>query len=146
VKDWKQTLLDSESMWPRQGRVRLPAPHIDERGAIQPLVDFPMKNVSLISSKRGTVRSNHYHLTDWHYIYVLSGSFDYHFRPNGSTEEPKRITLKVGELLFTPPLEEHATVFLEDTQIIVASRNPRDQDIYEADVKRVVLFDPTIGG
>jgi dTDP-4-dehydrorhamnose 3,5-epimerase-like enzyme len=143
VKDWKQTLFDDESMWPERGLVALPAAHIDERGAIQPLVDFPMKNVSLISSKRGSVRSNHYHLTDWHYMYVLSGSFDYYFRPNGSSDKPKRITLRAGEILFTPPLEEHATLFLEDTQIVVASRNPRDQEIYEADVRRIVLLDPT---
>jgi len=142
MKNWKNVVLDDKSMWPRHGLVQLPAAHIDERGAIQPLVDFPMKNVSLISSKKGTVRSNHYHVADWHYMYVLSGSFDYHFRPAGTLERPKRITVKAGEMVFTPPMEEHATVFLDDTQIVVASRNPRDQDIYEADVKRVMLVDP----
>src|SRR2546425_8912739 len=103
MKDWKDIVLDDESMWPSQGRVKLPSPHLDERGAIQPLVDFPMKNVSLISSKKRTVRSNHYHVSDWHYMYVLSGSFDYHFRPAGSSEPPKRITVKAGEMVFTPP-------------------------------------------
>jgi quercetin dioxygenase-like cupin family protein len=142
MRDWKDIVLDDDSMWPTHGRVDLPAAHIDERGAIQPLVDFPMKNVSLISSKKATVRSNHYHVTDWHYMYVLSGSFDYYFRPAGSSERPERITVKAGEMVFTPPMEEHATIFLEDTQIVVASRNPRDQEIYEADVKRVMLVDP----
>jgi dTDP-4-dehydrorhamnose 3,5-epimerase-like enzyme len=141
MKRWKDVVLDDESMWPRSGRVELPKAHIDERGAIQPLVDFPMKNVSLISSKKGTVRSNHYHLRDWHYMYVLSGSFDYYFRPTGGPDKPTRISVKAGEMVFTPPMEEHATVFLEDTQIVVASRNPRDQDIYEADVRRVNLVD-----
>ena len=129
TEDWKHRQLDDESMWPRQPRVELPAPHVDQRGAIQPLIDFPMKNVSLISSKKGSVRSNHYHLGDWHYMYVLSGSFDYHFRPTGSAEKPKVITLRSGEMVFTAPMQEHATVFLEDTQLLVASRNPRDQDI-----------------
>jgi quercetin dioxygenase-like cupin family protein len=141
-KSWKQIVLDDESMWPRSGRVELPAPHVDQRGAIQPLVDFPMKNVSLISSKKGTVRSNHYHVSDWHYMYVLSGSFEYHFRQAGSLEAPAQIRLTVGEMVFTPPMEEHATIFLEDTEILVASRNVRDQAIYEADVKRVMLVDP----
>jgi dTDP-4-dehydrorhamnose 3,5-epimerase-like enzyme len=142
MKHWKDVRLDDESMWPNSGRAELPKPHVDDRGAIQPLVDFPMKNVSLIFSKKGTVRSNHYHISDWHYMYVLSGSFDYHSRPSGSQDKPGRIRLKAGEMVFTPPLEEHATVFLEDTQIVVASRNPRDQDIYEADVRRVILIDP----
>jgi dTDP-4-dehydrorhamnose 3,5-epimerase-like enzyme len=139
---WKDVVLDDETMWPRSGRVELPEAHVDERGAIQPLVDFPMKNVSLISSKKGTVRSNHYHLRDWHYMYVLSGSFDYYFRPTGTQGKPTRVIVKAGEMVFTPPMEEHATVFLEDTQIVVASRNPRDQNIYEADVRRVNLVDP----
>ena len=142
MSDWKDIVLDDASMWPSQPRVELPAAHVDGRGAIQPLVDFPMKNVSLISSKKHSVRSNHYHLRDWHYMYVLSGSFEYHYRPSGSTEKPKMITVRPGEMVFTPPMEEHATVFLEDTQIVVASRNPRDQEIYEADVRRVILVDP----
>jgi hypothetical protein len=33
-------------------------------------------------------------------------------------------------------------VFLEDTQILVMSRNPRDQESYESDVRRIVLVDP----
>ena len=142
MKNWKQIHLDDDAMWPEPGRVELPTPHIDERGAIQPLVDFPMKNVSLISSKKGTLRSNHYHVSDWHYMYVLSGSFDYYSRPTGAQDKPSRIRLKAGDMVFTPPMEEHATVFLEDTQIVVASRNPRDQDIYEADVRRTTLIDP----
>lgn len=136
-------MLDNETMWPREHLVALPVPHVDERGTYQPLVDFPIKSVSLISSKKGSLRSNHYHLSDWHYIYVLSGAFDYYFRHVGVTQEPKRVRVGVGELLFTPPMEEHATVFLEDTSILVIGRNVRDQDVYEADVRRVTLVDPT---
>ena len=67
MKMWHDVKLDDESMWPKNGLVELEAPHIDDRGYIQSLVNFPMKNLSLISSKKGAVRSNHYHLTDWHY-------------------------------------------------------------------------------
>ena len=122
--------------------MQLPASHADDRGAIQSLVNFPMKNVSLISSRKGSVRSNHYHVTDWHYMYVLSGSFDYYYRPTGTSGQPSKITVKTGEMIFTPPMEDHATIFLEDTQLLVASRNPRDQEAYEADVRRVMLIDP----
>ena len=142
MKNWKSIMLDEESMWPRPGRVELPAPHVDGRGAIQSLVNFPMKNLSLISSRKGTVRSNHYHVTDWHYMYVLSGSFDYYYRPTGSTEKPMVINMKAGEMVFTPPMEDHATVFREDTRLLAMSRNPRDQESYESDVRRVMLIDP----
>lgn len=144
MEQWKDVMLDNQSMWPKEGKVVLPAPHVDNRGGIQSLVNIPMKNVSIISSQKGSVRSNHYHLTDWHYMYVLSGSFDYHFRPSGSHEKPSVIRVKGGEMVFTPPMEDHATVFLEDTQILVMSRHARgDQQTYEADVKRIVIVDPS---
>lgn len=143
MKDWKNVMLDEPSMWPTEHLVALEPPHADERGAIQSLVNFPMKNLSLISSKKGTLRSNHYHVTDWHYMYVLTGSFDYYYRPTGTEESPKVVRLRPGEMVFTPPMEDHATVFLEDTDILVMSRNPRDQEAYEADVRRVQLIDPS---
>ena len=142
MESWKNIKLDEESMWPKTGLVELDPAHSDERGAIQSLVNFPMKNLSLISSKKGSVRSNHYHLTDWHYMYVLSGSFDYYYRPTDSGEELLRARVKAGEMIFTPPMEDHATIFLEDCDLLAISRNPRDQEAYEEDVRRVILIDP----
>ena len=142
MKQWKDVTLDDESMWPDAGKVPLVPPNVDERGAIQSIVNFPMKNLSIISSKKGSVRSNHYHVTDWHYMYVLNGSFDYYYRPTGSAEQPSVTRVKAGEMIFTPPMEDHATVFLDDTEMLVVSRNPRDQESYESDVRRVILIDP----
>ena len=88
MEKWKDIKLDDESMWPKTGLVDLDEAHRDDRGAIQSLVNFPMKNLSLISSKKGAVRSNHYHLTDWHYMYMISGSADYYSRPLDSKENP----------------------------------------------------------
>ena len=139
MKKWQDVILDDETMWPKEGMVELEAPHTDDRGYIQSLVNFPMKNISLISSKKGTIRSNHYHLTDWHYMYVLSGSFDYYYKPTNSNEELKSRRVKAGEMIFTPPMEDHATVFLEDCDLLAISRNPRDQKSYEKDVRRVTL-------
>ncbi len=141
-ENWKDIKLDDPSSWPSEKRISLPKAHVDARGAIQPLVDLPMKNASLIISKKGALRSNHYHKTDWHFMYVLDGSFDYYYRPTGSEEEPKVMRINRGEMVFTPPLEDHATLFLEDCQMLVVSRNPRDQESYEADVVRVQLLDP----
>ncbi len=142
MKKWQDIALDDETMWPPTGKVELDAPHADERGVIQSIVNFPMKNLSLIRSAKGAVRSNHYHVTDWHYMYVTKGSFDYYWRPTGSTAAPDVVRISEGELIFTPPMEDHATVFLEDTDMFVASRNPRDQATYESDVRRVILIDP----
>ncbi len=55
----------------------------DARGSILPLADEEMKSAVLITSKAGSIRANHYHKTDWHYCYVLSGSIDYYLQTAG---------------------------------------------------------------
>ena len=142
MENWKDFKLDDETMWPTSTIVRLEPAHVDPRGSIQPLVNFPMKNVALITSDKGTVRSNHFHKTDWHYMYILSGSFDYYFRPTNSGKKPEIVRVKAGEMVFTPPMEDHATVFLENTSLLAFSRNPRDQESYEADVVRIMIVNP----
>jgi len=120
--------------------IELEAPHTDDRGSIIPLADEDMKSAVLITSKKGTVRANHFHHTDWHYCYVLKGTIDYHYRPAGSKEKPKVATIKTGQMFFTPPQLEHAMVFVEDTDFICLGRNPRDQATYEADITRVQVY------
>jgi quercetin dioxygenase-like cupin family protein len=122
--------------------VPLAAAHADARGYIQALVNVPVHNVSLIESRKGTVRSNHYHKTDWHYMYVISGAFDYYFRRHSSRDGVQRFSAKKGDMVWTPPMEEHTTVFTEDTVILALSLLPRDQEAYESDVVRVTLVDP----
>ena len=52
------------------------------------------------------------------------------------------VQVKAGEMIFTQPMEDHATVFLEDCDLLAISRNPRDQEAYEEDVRRIILIDP----
>lgn len=128
---------DERKRWPRKVIVPLEAPFADPRGAIQPLVDLPMESCVLISSKKGTVRANHYHKTDWHFCHVLSGSIEYYHRPHGSDAVPQKVLVKSGELFFTPPMVDHAMVFPEDTVFLTLGRNSRAQEVYEADVVRI---------
>ena len=124
-------------MWSKSKIITLDSPHIDERGFIQSLVNTSTQNVSLISSKAGTVRSNHYHLKDWHYMYVLEGRLKYYFRPTNSNEPLSCLIVKSKEMIFTPPMEDHATVFTEDCQLLAISGYPRYQKSYESDVRRI---------
>ena len=121
--------------------VKLLEPFSDARGDIQPLVDEMMKSAVMIESKKGSLRANHYHKTDWHYCYVVSGTIVYYHRPTGSTEEPECLIVKAGEMVFTPPMVDHGMKFPEDTTFLTLSRNPRDQASYEADVVRVDMLD-----
>ncbi len=126
--------------WPKEVIVPLASPFADRRGGIQPLVDAAMESCVLITSKKDTVRANHYHRTDWHYCYVLSGSIEYHHRPHGGTGEPDMVTIKSGQLFFTPPMVDHAMAFPEDTVFLTLGRNSRRQEVYEADVERIELI------
>jgi dTDP-4-dehydrorhamnose 3,5-epimerase-like enzyme len=122
--------------------VPLEAPFADARGAIQPLVDLTMESAVMISSRKGTVRANHFHHTDWHYCYVVKGRIEYYHRRHGDSGAPAVVVVKEGELFFTPPLVDHAMVFLEDTVFLTLSRNSRVQEAYEADVERIELVKP----
>ena len=133
---------EKKTSWPTSKIIRLDSPHIDERGSIQSLVNVKTNNVSIISSRADTVRSNHYHLKDWHYMYVLSGIFDYYFRATNSNEPLSCIKVQKGDMIFTPPLEDHATVFKTDCVLLAISGYPRDQINYEKDVRRIKLIDP----
>jgi quercetin dioxygenase-like cupin family protein len=113
---------------------------MDERGAIQPLVERVMKSALVISSKEGAVRGNHYHNTDWHYCYVVSGTMYYFHRGTGSLSKPEKVIVKAGSMVFTPPMVDHAMKFPEDTVFLCLSRNERDQTAYEKDVIRVELL------
>ena len=115
----------------------LPKGYEDARGIIQPLCDLNMKSASLIVSKANTWRANHYHKKDWHFIYVLKGSFEYYFKKTNSDEKIKKKIVKKGELLFTGPVVDHAMFYTEETEIIVLSKNPRDQKTYEEDTVRI---------
>lgn len=132
---------DEKALWPKEPLVAPEKPFADARGAIHPLVDTAMESAVLITSAAGTVRANHFHKTDWHYCYLLSGAMDYYHRPHGSDAEPEKLRVDAGQMVFTPPLVDHAMKFLEDTVFLTLSRNPRDQESYEADVVRIHLID-----
>lgn len=138
-----KSLTNSEKeKWPRDVVVNLERPFKDERGEILPLVDVDMKSCVLITSGKGTIRGNHYHLTDWHYCYVLKGSIEYYHRAHDSTEAVKKVLIKTHQMFFTPPMVEHAMLFLEDTVFLTFGRNSRKQEVYEADIVRIQLLNP----
>jgi quercetin dioxygenase-like cupin family protein len=136
----KPVTEEEKKSWPKKVIVSLENAFSDARGAIQPLVDTSMESCVWITSKKGSVRANHYHKTDWHYCYVVEGEIDYFHRPHGSEEEPGKVTVKKGELFFTPPMVDHAMVFNEETTFLTLGRNSREQEVYEADVERIEMI------
>ena len=111
---------------------------VDPRGEILSIVDATVQNISLITCNPNTIRSNHYHFKDFHFMYVVEGEIDYFFCDVGS-DELNYIKVTQGQTIFTPPNEIHATYFPVQTTLIVSSKNPRDQETYENDTKRVTI-------
>jgi dTDP-4-dehydrorhamnose 3,5-epimerase-like enzyme len=113
----------------------------DDRGFIQSISDLDMKSASIIYTKKNQWRANHYHKKDWHFIYVTKGSFEYYFRKTNSNEKIKKKIVSVGQLLFTGNMVDHAMFYTEETEILVVSKNPRDQETYEEDTVRIDFMD-----
>jgi len=118
----------------------------NESGTIHNLAIGNFKTSTLIYSKGNSLRSNHYHLTDWHIITVVEGVMHYWWRKAGSKDVPTNpLTVFPGQSVFTAPMIEHATYFPKPTTLFVVSRNPRDHENHEKDLVRVNFIE-LIGG
>jgi len=111
----------------------------DSRGSILSICDIACKNVSIINCKENTIRSNHYHKKDYHIMYVVKGEIDYFYKKIKG-KKINYIKVKKNELIYTPPMEIHATYFPKNTVLIVSSKNFRDQSTYENDTVRVEII------
>lgn len=126
--------------FPSRATVALDDSYSDSRGTIQNLLLSSITSVARISSKRGTVRANHYHLTDWHYAYVESGEIYYFEREIGSQSIPDPQLMHAGMMFFTPPNVEHAMLFTQDTIFFTFAKNIRSHVSHESDLVRVTFI------
>ena len=51
----------------------------DVRGSIVSIVEEKTNNISIINCNSKTIRSNHLHKKDWHFMYILKGLMEYFF-------------------------------------------------------------------
>lgn len=108
---------------------------VDERGGITSILsgDNPsIKSILLITSKAGSVRSNHYHKKDSHYCYIVSGRAEWREQPVTGGKVESAI-LEAGDMVYTLPMIVHTVKFLEDTVFWAFATESRLQDNYEAD-------------
>ena len=109
----------------------------DARGVIQNVLEQPCGGVSIIESIAGARRSDHHHVSDGHWLLVLEGRMEYYERPVGSQEKPSHRTINQGEMVWTGPNIEHATIFPVFTRLLSMSLRPRDKAHHEEDVVRL---------
>ncbi len=108
----------------------------NEAGTIQNLVEQPMGGFARIRSVAGSRRSSHYHKTDAHYLFIESGEMRYRERKVGA-ETVVEVTVRAGQMIYTPPMVEHWTEFPVDTVMYSISKLSREHEQHEADLVRV---------
>ncbi len=108
----------------------------DNRGSIIDIVEeINFNGSTIIVSKKGSIRGNHYHKKTVQYIYILSGKMiAYAKRVN---EPLLKKTVCEGDLISHDALEAHAFKALEDTTFIVFSSGLRTGRNYEKDTYRL---------
>lgn len=116
----------------------LPLAFVDSRGVIQNILEgVPIEGVALIISAAGTERSNHYHKEDFHYLFVISGRMQYYERDIEEVFTGSPTIIEQGQMVFTPPMKVHKTVFMQDTILLSLSKRARSNDLHEEDVVRM---------
>ena len=106
---------------------------VDERGTISNIFEGPIIHVAYITSKKGSVRANHYHKTLHQYIYLVSGELESYCCDVNNPEQRQKLLVKAGDLIDTPPMVAHAQKFLQDSSFIALSTKARNEGQYEED-------------
>ena len=108
----------------------------DERGTIADILRREViDSVTLITSKEGALRGNHYHKETIQYVYVMEGRLKVLSQMPG--EPVRSAVLGKGDLIVNVPHESHAFLALEDSDFLVLTKGPRGGKDYEDDTYRL---------
>ena len=108
----------------------------DHRGEIKDIlakerIDF----VTTITCEPNSVRGNHFHKLTHQYNYILSGKVKLLTRVPG--QKVVATVLNKGDLALTEPMEEHAIVAIERSEVLVLTKGVRGGEDYEEDTYRL---------
>ena len=110
--------------------------HEDERGSITDIVEqIDFNGATIIHSKAGSVRGNHYHKQTIQYVYVLSGKMK--CLAQKPDEQVKMAIVEEGDLVWHEVLESHVFEALTDSVFLVLSSGLRSGRDYERDTFRL---------
>jgi quercetin dioxygenase-like cupin family protein len=113
----------------------------DKRGIINILTHKGFSSCMEVFSKKGSIRANHYHKKDTHYIYVLKGKILFFFRDRKKNSKLKYEIMKKGDLFFTKSLQDHMAFFLENSHFFAFSSRKRTHFNYENDLVRLKMHE-----
>lgn len=129
------TQLVKENLFSTDNLVPLDVPFVDVRGSIQNLITNGVESVAVIESKKGSIRSNHWHKDNSHYLYIVSGEIKYSERDLDGSNRKEDI-YKSGQMIFTGPNKVHKVEMLSDTIMIsLAPKSNAPEDHNQDTVK-----------
>ena len=101
----------------------------DQRGVIANILEEPISHVAIITSKKGSIRANHYHPDQTQYVYLISGRYE-SISKNIKDEKAKTQTqvIEPENLVITPPMVAHAWKVLEDSVMLNLTTGRRDKE------------------
>jgi quercetin dioxygenase-like cupin family protein len=116
--------------------IKVSTSYSDARGDITDILrNDAVEYATLITSKRGAVRANHYHEHTFQYVYLLEGRMRIVSQMPGEPQE--EVVLEKGDLIVNRPLERHAFEAIDDCRMLVLTRGPRGGEDYEKDTFRL---------
>jgi quercetin dioxygenase-like cupin family protein len=112
---------------------------VDARGEITNLLEEPIAHITLIDSRAGALRGNHFHQEDSHWTYLVSGKFEYSEMHDGVVETT---VMEPGDMVFSPALVPHAMKFSEESVFFAFTTKERDAGKYDEDLHRFTVVEP----
>ena len=95
---------------------------VDKRGFLKKIIDGNFSSCIEVKSKKGSVRANHYHKKDKHFVYIISGEILYFYRNRKKGAQTK-------------------AYFTKNTHFLAFSTRKRTKFDYEKDLIRIDMRD-----
>jgi len=115
---------------------KIPVAFQDKRGEIIDVLKHGhVEYITIIRSRKGAVRGNHYHKQTYQHLYVMDGKLRVVSKMPG--KDQTEAVLVAGDLILNVPDEHHAFEALEETTFLVLTRGPRGGEDYEKDTFRL---------
>lgn len=105
----------------------------DDRGYILNVIDDPrISHVAVFTSKKGTVRGNHYHPEQLQWVYLISGRYISHSKDTRDKDAPvHKHEILPGTIVYAPPLVAHAQEFVEDSVLLNITDGTREAEAFD---------------
>ena len=113
----------------------------DKRGWLKKILDGNFSSCIEVYSKKGSIRANHYHKKDKHFIYVINGEILYFYKDRKKRAKTRLKIMKKSDLFFTPSMQEHMAYFTKNTHFLAFSTRKRTRFDYEKDLIKVNMRD-----